>query len=618
MRKLAVAVFLSVLGVCNAFGDVQASAIPEAQLEILAKDPAWRALLYYRPRLLGGFESQADAADFFLADNGKTDPVAELAATVAGLKQPPALGDQHPLCRFPARYHWLQQQLPAVSFRKPECKQFAQFREDINAAGATMIFPAAYLDSPSSMFGHTLLRLDQRGQNDSNRILARTASYAAKGNLEDSGVEFVVKGMAGGYPGELATLPYYMKLKEYHDIESRDIWEYPLNLTQDETDQLVRHLWEIKGDVFDYYFLDENCSYRLLGMLDVARPQQPMLDEFSSHAIPIDTVRVAIDHGYMEKALYRPSAVNRFRYQLAQLNSEQQDIMYALVWEDEPDFSLLDRFGPEQQSAVLDVAFQYSRLEHSPERDYAKRSLQLLKQRNKVRTDSNLSDVPTPARRDDEGHLSGRWQWDMGRMDDHNYLGLHWRPAYHDLTDPGMGFPQGAELRFLDTSFRLYDDDGFKVEDVTVIGVKSLKARNRFFKPTSWSVALGGKRVDENGERVWTPALEGLAGPSWNLGGAQFYMLAGGEARLSSRLDDGYEVLARAELGVIARTDGQQFLAGLNAGADASSHHDNEARLYARQVFNVAPQWDFYWDAERRYDEGDFRTQFSLGLSVFY
>ena len=66
-------------------------------------------------------------------------------------------------------------------------------------------------------------------------------------------------------------MPYYRKVREYNDIESRDIWEYKLKLSEEEVSRVLLHLWEMQRAEFDYYFLDENCSYQLLSLLDVAR-----------------------------------------------------------------------------------------------------------------------------------------------------------------------------------------------------------------------------------------------------------------------------------------------------------------------------------------------------------
>ena len=35
---------------------------------------------------------------------------------------------------------------------------------------------------------------------------------------------------------------------------------------------MLKHLWELQGIAFDYYYFDENCSWQLLGLLEVARP----------------------------------------------------------------------------------------------------------------------------------------------------------------------------------------------------------------------------------------------------------------------------------------------------------------------------------------------------------
>ena len=56
-------------------------------------------------------------------------------------------------------------------------------------------------------------------------------------------------------------------------MESRDIWEYKLDLSQGQIDEFVRHIWELDKIRFDYFFVDENCSYRLLTILDAVNPE---------------------------------------------------------------------------------------------------------------------------------------------------------------------------------------------------------------------------------------------------------------------------------------------------------------------------------------------------------
>ena len=89
-------------------------------------------------------------------------------------------------------------------------------------------------------------------------------------------------------------MPYYLKVREYTDLENRDIWEYELNLSPEEIDRLLMHAWELGPIHFDYYFFDENCAYHLLGLLEAARPDLELTKGFRWWAIPSDTVREVV------------------------------------------------------------------------------------------------------------------------------------------------------------------------------------------------------------------------------------------------------------------------------------------------------------------------------------
>ena len=66
---------------------------------------------------MGGIVSEADGMEFFNSPQGKTDPEAELAATLASFFVPLAeiaKDKEHPQCNFPARFKWLKQQLRSI------------------------------------------------------------------------------------------------------------------------------------------------------------------------------------------------------------------------------------------------------------------------------------------------------------------------------------------------------------------------------------------------------------------------------------------------------------------------------------------------------------------------
>src|SRR5690606_3184747 len=123
--------------------------------------PMWRALLHYQSNWLGGLTSTADDPEFFLAADGKTNPQSELEATLQAFFAASQTGARHPPCRFRARYEWLRQQLQFDAARLPPvaCPEFENWYATLNPGAVTLVFPSAYLNSPASMYGHTLLRI---------------------------------------------------------------------------------------------------------------------------------------------------------------------------------------------------------------------------------------------------------------------------------------------------------------------------------------------------------------------------------------------------------------------------------------------------------------------------
>ncbi len=192
--------------------------ISRATLAKLAEEREWHLLLHYRENLLGGHTSEQDDPGFFLSPDGKTDPQAELEATLRQFFSDELVGRsrQPAQCAFIARYQWLKEKLSFDDDRLPPqpCERFHRWYVDFDAESVSLIYPSAYMNNPASMFGHTLLRIDQKGQTEQTRILAYTINYAAE-VPPDAGVEYAIRGIFGGYKGYFSTIPYYLKVQEY-------------------------------------------------------------------------------------------------------------------------------------------------------------------------------------------------------------------------------------------------------------------------------------------------------------------------------------------------------------------------------------------------------------------
>lgn len=417
--------------------------LDDQRLQQLANDPFWLSLGHYEAGKVSGWRSYVSDKKFFLAPDGAHHPDAELKATVDALYAPASLGEKHAQCVYPARTRWLKAQLQLNDLPALECKEFTQWFKDVAPHSAVMIFPAAYLNSPSSMFGHTLLRIDQADvQSNNTALLSYAINFGAYIEGSDNSILYAWKGLMGGYPGLFALVPYQEKLSEYRSLENRDLWEYRLNLTEVETKRMVEHVWELKQIQFDYFFFDENCSYRLLELLQVARPGLRLTEQFPLTAIPTDTVKAVKDAGLVEKIDYRPSRERELLERAKPLDSDEQQWVLNISDDQkqlqEPAFKALPR---ERQALIVDAAYRLGRYRaNGLERDATRsqRSFELLRAINQ----NPAPDLKiTPPGLPENGHESRTWQAGIGTRGDKAFGEYGLRMAYHDLNDNAEGFP---------------------------------------------------------------------------------------------------------------------------------------------------------------------------------
>lgn len=495
--------------------------IDNQRLQQLANDPFWISLGHYETAKLGGWRSYVSDKKFFLAPDGNEHPDRELAATVQALYAPASAGEQHAQCVYPARTRWLKAQLELSDLPTQDCAEFKQWFKDVSPHSAVMIFPAAYLNSPSSMFGHTLLRIDQANvQSDKTSLLSYAINFGAYIEGSDNSILYAWKGLMGGYPGLFALVPYQEKLSEYRSLENRDLWEYRLNLTQQETERMVEHVWELKQIQFDYFFFDENCSYRLLELLQVARPSLHLTEQFPLTAIPTDTVKAVKEAGLVESIEYRPSRERELLSRAEPLTFEEQEWVLNVSADQTqlqtPAFMALPR---DRQALIIDAAYRLERYrangqERDPQR--SQRSFELLRAINQ--NPPPELEIPQPGLPED-GHESRTWQAGIGTRGDKAFGEYGLRMAYHDLNDNMESFPLGAQIEILQMKLRQYEGNDWQLQQLDLATIRSLTPRNELLQPLSWQVTGGLERVPgKHDDETLVSHVNGGGGGTWQLG----------------------------------------------------------------------------------------------------
>jgi hypothetical protein len=482
----------------------------------LAEDQTWRDLLHYR-RSLFGWKSEADAKSFFLAEDGKTDPEAELEATLRGLFGPMPRDKrlEHPFCRFPARLAWLNAKLAFDFKRVPRrsCPRFQDFVKKLDARSLVLVFSSYYLNNPASAFGHTFLRVNKQRRSKSDEegleLLDYGIDYAA---AADTGNAFIYgfKGLTGMFPGLFHKVPYYLKVREYNDYESRDLWEYELDLTREQVSMVLAHIWELGSTYFDYFYLSENCSYHILGALQVANPRLRLVNHAGWPVIPAETVKIVKRAGLVKSVHYRPSNRTQFRSRLGQLSGSERELLDTLVAD--PGAAFPAGFADARRVRVLDAAldlvdFRFaSDLVRGPgetaDPEGVTLKQRLLERRAEILLESEGLDVAPPLRKMPHvGHDASRFGLGSGNLQHRGYYHtLDFRLALHDLADPAPGYPDEAAIEFVPMKLRYYiEDPALSLEDISLIRVVSLTPLSSFDKSWSWTVRAGGTRVRDAG-----------------------------------------------------------------------------------------------------------------------
>jgi len=483
-------------------GTVRADAVEGAQAEIAA-DPHWRALLH---QSLGPLDRETrdalSASGFFLSETG--DPEDELVAQLDALRSPDPARARGARCRFPARHRFLARR-GQVDASRGSCPALDAWRARFGEFELTLVFPEAFLGNPASMFGHTLLRFDPSlrdpGRSDPD-LLGWALDYTAEAG-DDAGALYLMRGLLGGYRGRYSLDPYYEKIKVYSDWQDRDIWEYPLTLSSDERERVLLHVWELRDASLPYFFFTQNCSQKLLELLEVARPGMGRGGGFPPARAPVDTVRAIASAGDpLGPPKLRPSPATRLRRGMAGLAPPDAELADALAeGRISPEDPSLRTRPDDVRARILELAYDLLRHRYLSRRvdEQASRgrSRELLLARSAIERPSEAPVGSEPSEAvdrapPDAGHGTARVEIAGGLQDRDGFLELRLQPGYHELLDAPSGFAEGGQIRVLDTRVRYFPSlDRVRLHELVLLDVVAASPWRRPFRPLGWRFDLG-------------------------------------------------------------------------------------------------------------------------------
>ena len=288
----------------------------------------------------------------------------------------------------------------------------------------------------------------------------------------------------------------FRSVREYNDYESRDLWEYELNLTSEELQQLTYHLWELQWTYFDYYFFTENCSYHMLTLLEAASPRINLISELPAWVIPSETIRVlAQDENLIKNISYRSSIRTQFNERLNNLNKEELNAFQQ--WKDKNSNWNLNLL-PQSKAMVLDAGLDYLDFKYSKEllldknSSIANEKNHWLNVRSQLPMTPQLNVRPPIENSPDKAHSAARGGI---RFNSDSTISPHWKFALHDFLDSTIGYPQDAHIDFMSLEWK-YDKRKYLIdlEKLHVVGLTSISPISEFENNWSWKMNTGWER----------------------------------------------------------------------------------------------------------------------------
>lgn len=506
----------------------------------------WLRLLRYNKTMFG-FESEVDNDHYFFSKDGKTSPKNELTSTIIAFnKSKSEFKDinQHPICLLPGRYTFLKRHKANIQdFNLDDCIEYSKYKNKLNLNSVSVIFSSFYINKPASAFGHTLLKLNS-GDPMHGDLKSYGVDFSAQVTTKNPFL-YGVFGIVGGFYGRFSLLPYFLKLREYNDYESRDLWEFEINFSSDEKELLVAHLWDMNLALFDYYYFSENCSYHILRLLDAIKPEWKLHDELHTFVIPVDTLVPLITKKDVVKSFYyRPSLYRRALSKYNELDGHEKDFMEKTLNSHKLDLTMLQ--DENQKAKLLDMLIDFVDYKYSKDIFLTSSNTDIQSFKTSILAARSQIDVTT-----DETPLLKQKKKTMNFAHYPRVMGLgrkgegskgttfYYRSALHNVLEPDGDIYSNFSLEMNKFNF-FHDEEENKtyLEKWELAHVLALRPLLLVEKKISWEFSVGIEQNPDYKERLGA-FVDIAVGPTFEIGKTLLYTFASGSfSHLFSTLEN--------------------------------------------------------------------------------
>ena len=544
------------------------TALPEllsqAKNANLAENEMWYKLLHYK-KSNSRYESEVVSKDFFFSSTGRTDPQSELTATLTAMLRPPSDINTHAQCRFPARYKWLKKELSLsdeTAIGTEMCPDYVKWTLDEKIDGISLIFASGHLSNPASFYGHILLKFNTENTSNELNLLDTSLNYGAIMPENENALLYIFRGLFGGYDGSYTNQQFYRHNHKYAENELRDLWNYELNLSKEQVSGIVDHSWELLGAKFTYYFLKQNCGYKMAELLNLVI-DHPLLPSFKEWAMPSDTLSQLVEANNNGKKLVKDitlikSRQNEFRDKFKLLTLAEKSIAVDFINQKKGEAPSILSLEPASNKRVIDTLFDYYAFiltkEDADIKTIEARRRTLLLSRLKLDTKELNWPKSDPA---PPPHKSQKSSMVQASYIYNDKLGsgalIRFRPAYYDFLSLNRGRAPYTQMSMMDLSAVIRNNkislkhlDLLKIETLN-ISPTGLSEDGNF----AWNVGAGIREQNLNCLGCLHGYLSGGIGKAYSIDDKlAVYLMATGE--LVGFGKEGIQVKTGVKMGLVS------------------------------------------------------------------
>jgi len=316
--------------------------------------------------------------------------------------------------------------------------------------------------------------------NKNNDIkLANAVHYAAQTSNKDSFFTYVNKGSTGKYNGYFIREPFFKKLYEYNTLEQRYIYIYHLNYSKKEIEFLIYHLYELRKATFKYYFLDENCATQTADLVQIISGYKR---KEKLYYLPIDVLK-QYKNNIIKEERFIP-LINKINLLNDKMTLEEKKLFNNII---NTNNDVNESYPDIVKEALVDYStFRFRRF-HRWNKNY-----------NNIMNQTYIKqDIIDKSKEPLEKTQSTNIGFGIIKENNDKNLFLYYRPLFINLDDLQFNNLQQSEVDVM--SFYLYlNKNTLKLENLTLLSLKSFSNQSYYYKPSSWSLYSGLNKYNKD------------------------------------------------------------------------------------------------------------------------